>query len=655
LIKIKAPITIILFCTLSIFAQKEDSVKVYDLDEITVKSGNIIEPKPTTKIGSQVLEKYDGISLFEIAKYIPSIKPQTNSRGESLFYLRGSNERQLGLFFDGALLNIPWDNRIDLSLLPTSNYEELKIIKGVPSTIYGANSIAGVVVGTSKIIKNRELAGKVNTILGLNNYQKIDLSMFQKIDKFSFLISASHFKRDAFRLPKSFNSTENPEQERVNSYQRTSGIFAKSRYDYNNYSNVELSIQYIDSKKDVPPEIGVDKPRYWKYPVWNKVGFNIVGKHSFNFNSTSFLDYNINLYKFKMEIKEYTDITYSTIDDIEKNDDFVLSGRLIYTHIYNHNSILRFSASGYSTTHTDQFLSTQFAKIDYQQFLYSTGAEYELINNNFIFIGGISYDGTTITEAGVFESGNPLSNIGINTTLKYNFTKKLNGQINLGHKSRFPSLRESYSDGLGRFVRNPNLKAETVTDAELGLEFLFNNGRLFANTFLAYLSDGIVRTVVSTNDGNKFIRINKDEIRTYGAELEGEYHFRKNIDVGFSFSYLNSFAKNEDGLYKDTLEYRPEIISNLYFRSSITKNFDLLLESTIISNQYGLKDGSPYFNKLPEYFLFNMRVAYSVNLIGESGLEIFVRANNIFDKLYYTQFGLPEAGREFFVGLNLEF
>ncbi len=136
--------------SLNLFSQSKDSVKVYDLNEITVKSEFLIEPKPTTKIGSQILSNYDGSSLFEVAKYIPSVKSQTNSRGESLFYLRGANERQLGLFFDGVLLNIPWDNRIDLSLLPTNNFESVQVIKGVPSSIYGANNIAGVVVSNSK-------------------------------------------------------------------------------------------------------------------------------------------------------------------------------------------------------------------------------------------------------------------------------------------------------------------------------------------------------------------------------------------------------------------------------------------------------------------------------------------------------------------------
>jgi len=34
---------------------------------------------------------------------------------------------------------------------------------------------------------------------------------------------------------------------------------------------------------------------------------------------------------------------------------------------------------------------------------------------------------------------------------------------------------------------------------------------------------------------------------------------------------------------------------------------------------------------------------------------VFARMNNIFDKLYYTQWSLPEAGRQFWGGITAEF
>jgi len=59
-------------------------------------------------------------------------------------------------------------------------------------------------------------------------------------------------------------------------------------------------------------------------------------------------------------------------------------------------------------------------------------------------------------------------------------------------------------------------------------------------------------------------------------------------------------------------------------------------------------------NKLPSYYLINFRVSYNI-ILANNDIEFFGRIDNILDKLYYTQLGLPEAGREVFVGFNFKF
>ena len=637
-------------------AQQKDSVKTYDLDEITVESGITIEPKPTIKFDQGFLTRLDSRSVFETGYFMPSVKPQTNSRGESLFYIRGSSERQLGLFFDGALINIPWDNRIDLSLLPTASLSELKIIKGIPSVIYGANHVAGVIVGSSRNYQTSKLSGNVSAQFGDLNQRKLSLSLGRKINDFSFLFSATHYNRDSYALPKDFDSPENPTSQRINSYQQTDGLFAKVKYDYQKLSNVQASFQYLNSVKGVPPEIDVTTPRYWQYPLWNKVGFNVFGKHTFSSNINSSIDYVFNIYNFKMQIDEFTDQSYGILSNVEKNNDLVLYGRLIYTTLWGSNSIFRFSFSGYNTNHKEEFKATDYQENTFVQNLYSAGVEYEFLSNRFTGILGASLDGSAAPKTGTFESENNLTDLGLNLTTKYNFRDDLSMQINLGKKSRFPSLRESYSDGLGRFIINPNLKAETAYDGELGLEYLFSHGKLYTNIFLNYLEDGIVRTVVETDDGNKFMRVNKESIQTYGFELQTNYALSRKIDAGLQFSYLRSSAKNNStGEYTDTLEYKPEFISSIYLNYSLLKSFSVLFEATTIQNEYGYQEGYQFFRKLPSYFLINLRLTYTLQLSQRYNLQLYGRVNNIFDELYYTQWGLPEAGRQFLVGANVEF
>jgi len=655
-VRFKYFIVFLFLSQLLIIAQQKDSINTYDLGEVTIEGSFTIEPKPTIKFDQEFLTRFDGRSVFETGYFMPSIKPQTNSRGESLFYIRGSSERQLGLFFDGAFVNIPWDNRIDLSLLPTTSLSEIKIIKGIPSVVYGANHIAGVIIGTSQNYQTSKLSGNVSAQFGDYNQRKFSISLGKKINDFSFMFSASHYNRDSYVLPKNFESEENSDKYRINSYQQTDALFAKIGYNYQKSSNIQTSFQYLNSAKGVPPEIDVAKPRYWQYPVWNKVGLNLLGKHSFSSSQNSFLNYVITVYNFKMQIDEFTDHSYSTISNIEKNNDFVLYGRLVYTTFWGSNSIFRFSFSGYNTNHKEKFLATNFEETTFVQIIYSAGAEYEFLTNKFVAIIGISLDGSNSPQTGEYESNNNYSALGLNLTAKYHFQTDLSLQVNLGEKSRFPSLRESFSNGLGRFVINPDLKPETAYDGEIGLEYLFSRGKIYTNVFINYLKDGIVRNVVETDAGTKFMRVNKESIQTYGFEFQTNYTVSRKIDAGFQFSYLRSFAQNEiTEEYSDTLEYKPELISSLYLNYSFYKNLSALFEVSTIQNEYGYQEGNQYFRKLPSYYLFNIRLTYSLHFTAKQTIQFFGRVNNIFDELYYTQWGLPEAGRQFLVGANFEF
>ena len=184
----------------NIFSQIKDSVKTYKLDEITVKAGMLSEPEMITQINTLEIEKSDAAALSGLGKFIPSVKLQTNSRGESLFYLRGSGERQLSLFFDGVPLNIPWDNRIDLSLIPTDAVGELSLTRGIPSIIYGANTLAGVVNVYSRETKTPGGSGKLSLQFGENNFQKYSGFVLGSKNDYSYLLSLSYKKTDGYSL-----------------------------------------------------------------------------------------------------------------------------------------------------------------------------------------------------------------------------------------------------------------------------------------------------------------------------------------------------------------------------------------------------------------------------------------------------------------------
>ena len=86
------------------------------------------------------------MALLDIFRRIPAAGIRINSRGEAVLRLRGSEERQTGIFLDGAPLSVPWDGRVDLSaILAAGIVDRVSVVASAAPIEYGANSALGVV------------------------------------------------------------------------------------------------------------------------------------------------------------------------------------------------------------------------------------------------------------------------------------------------------------------------------------------------------------------------------------------------------------------------------------------------------------------------------------------------------------------------------
>ncbi len=639
-------VLILFFIMLNFLHAQKDTVKNYNLSEITIQSGVLIHSKPLTELSYNSLRNLNPSSLYNLFFSLPSIKTQNNSRGESLIYFRGSGKRQLTLFFDGVPLNIPWDNRIDLSLLPTDALESVEIIKGIPSVVYGANTIAGVVNVFSLKPKNKN-KGNFSFQLGENNYQKYSGFWHDNIGKINYLLSLSYFNADGFYLPSDFN---NKRKVRTNSNIQSFNGLVKLYYNYGHASNISGLFSFDDSKKSVPPELDVIKPRFWKYPVWQRFSTIVTGTQKFTNGSN--ISYSFSATKLNRQIDQYKTNKYLEIDDVEKGEDITLYAKMLYTKIFSSSSIIKFVASALSSKHIEKIKSENFNKIKYSQNTFSNGLEYEYLNNQFSAIAGISLDMQSMPLTGDKPARDMLLDIGGNLTFSYPVFTGIRSQISFGKKTRFPTLRELFSGALGRFIPNPNLKAEKAYSAEINFssETFGANNQL--NFFLSYLKDGIVRTSLPNK---KFMRINKTKIRSYGIEFTSDFKLQKKLNAIVGLSYLNSFAENTDGEFVDTLEYKPSYIFNTKLNYGCCKNIKTFLEANFIGEEFGIKKGEKGFKRLDSYLIVNFKISYLINIKNIRNFNLYLRINNIFDKLYYTQWGLPEAGRQFFVGTSLTF
>jgi vitamin B12 transporter len=145
----------LLLLTLHLFAQDDDSLQVYQHDDIVVTATR------SEKHISDVSRSLSLISKADLDNNVYISPVEALSQQEGVFvvgngqnpgalqniYLRGVNTNSTVVLVDGVRLTDPSsvDNSINLSELSLLNVDHIEMIRGAHSTLYGSSAIGGVI------------------------------------------------------------------------------------------------------------------------------------------------------------------------------------------------------------------------------------------------------------------------------------------------------------------------------------------------------------------------------------------------------------------------------------------------------------------------------------------------------------------------------
>ena len=115
------------------------------------------------------------------------------------FFMRGMDSGQVLVMIDGMRLNDPstTNGTALLDALTTANIEQIEIIKGGSSSIWGSNASAGVINIITKAPKEG-VHGSLGLSYGSYNTKGIDADLSYKDEKFSAQVLGSYLESDSF-------------------------------------------------------------------------------------------------------------------------------------------------------------------------------------------------------------------------------------------------------------------------------------------------------------------------------------------------------------------------------------------------------------------------------------------------------------------------
>ena len=644
-------------------AGKRDSLRVHQLSEIVVHGVHAVPaPLPYTmvEIEPRALKQLDALAVADFARLVPAARIQTNSRGETLVYLRNAGERQVAAFLDGALLNVPWDNRVDLSLVPASMVAGVSVIQGITPVEYGTNVLGGAVNLTSPSWGDASGRVEIGVTAGTEGQLQGSLGARGSSGPWLYAASLGHSSRDGLPLPANPNlaySQPDPDL-RTNTDARITNASARVVHQFAGGTEMGLSLFHLDAEKGVAPEGHKDpvstNVRFWRYPDWrNTMGImsarGTLGAETI-WKGAAWVN------RFQQTIDAYTSVSYDSLDSREEDRDLTFGGRLVAQRGVG-TSAFKLALNALTSTHKQRDIDLEpngqpvtggvFPELTYQQVVLSSGAEYEVDPIERLDLTmGASFDAMFAPKTGDKPSLDAFTDYSVTLGAGYRIDGGWNLRLGAGRKARFPTMRELFGESLNRFLLNPDLQPESSVLTELALGVSRPTYQAEVVPFATFTSNTIDQqaVLVPGETRPRRQRVNLRGSRVLGVEMTTTLLPYPDVTVAGHLT-LSQVRRLQDAptdpIY---LSEKPTTLGRLAASYTPSLGPSALVEAVYTGRAYSLDDDNQ-FVPLPTSLVLNLRAAYRFPLPGERSLELYLRMDNVTDELVVPQLGLPEAGR----------
>lgn len=645
-------------------------------------------PRPSTTTGgtSAVEIAADSLSVVaaptaeEFLRRMPLVQVRSNSRGEVHPDLRGADDRQIAVLLDGIPLTLGWDHRTDLSIIPLTAVRTVILQRGLSSMVHGPNVLGGAIEfnvarGQSAQADIQPFAGAFSVDQqGGTNIGATSGTSFTR-DYADWFLRAGAGYRDSPGASVPDGAYADPELRaelltdangrRLNSDRRLADAFLLVRHQRPGGGWLSGLVTAADGHRGIPPEAHVSDPRLWRYPEESRVVVAMSGGTGQwrTALGQGNVDAAFGLDRSFAEIEEYASPTYRSVVRGETGRSTTMTGRILGDYRFSAGAEIRSALTLADVKHGETFADGH--SFDYQQRLWSLGTEVEIGNRNNAASGG----GSTMWSFGVSLDGSDTPLSGDKPPLpaiwdwgtRTGVTLLGEGGNVLYHagfsrRTRFPSLRELYSGALGRFEPNPDLRPESLTAGEVGMTVTVGDARLQLVGFHQRLSDGIVRTRSVTNEGIRFKRVNRNDIRSTGVELLAA-GTRGRLDFGGDVTLKRVRILDPDlGGEEHLAEYEPAV--------SATLNVGVLAPKAINLSGFLRYRGVQYCGSVEVADLDRLDSSATLDLEarrifqvggGASGHRVAgtVGVANLTDSIVLDQCGLPQPGRTLRLQFNI--
>ena len=614
----------ILSITTSLFganAYTLENINVTSSQDTTLDKKDV--PDSVTIITKEALQEARINTLEEALNKLGNIAmTQNGGRGKTTsMYVRGMNTNQMLVLIDGVRYNnVTGSNgAAQYSQIMLSNVEQIEIIKGAQSGVWGADASAGVINVITSHAKEG-LHGVANVEYGSFKSKLASLQASYATRDFDIIMGGSYFDMEGFSAAEPTHSSPDYGQRgsdlgwETDAYTNKS-FNAKLGWNITEGDRIEASVETINSYIEYDAAAGVDAENvddpfgYGLSNYYNNLKnrfYSLSYRHTDSVNDAKIV-YN----KSTFNQDQYGGYT-GYVDEAKLNDKIT----------YAKESFVLLGGS-YQKFKVDKDGGADLNENYNAKSLFATNY------NKFNMISDLS---TIITESVRYDNYSKFDNaVTGKVGAKQYLYKELYLSLNAGNGYNVPTLDQLFNAFWGTDTLKP--QKTVTTDVTLGTDVVWITA--FYNTIQDEISYDFTTYHFTNLDGKSKIK---------GAELGYKDYFFDLLGLSANYTYLS--AKNDQG---QVLARRPKHQVDASIVYYVTEGLDLGLNGQYIGERYDRADKQGA--QTGKYTIANFVANYNFNKY----VGIYGKIDNITDRYYQTVDGYATAERSYYFGLTAKY
>jgi iron complex outermembrane receptor protein len=606
--------------------------------------------KSLDDIDAAAISRAGARDLADALRLAPGVVVRANSRGETLPFIPASGEREVSIFLGAAPLNIPWDNRVDLAVVPASAVDVL-LLRGAGAISAGARSSAGRVDLLPDVPDDGALrfAGRAEGSTG--PAYALEAALKRRSRSGAVVLAASHVDDEGSRLSDPDRAPFSQiGHDRTNDDLRRASVLGYGALLLGG-GEFEITALFSIAEQGVPPESdrnpAASTVRYWRRPEQRL--FAASGETEIALDDKLEIGAGVWGQTYDQTIENYANAAYATLLESQIDDNASVGGRAFIARSFDDGLALTLEAIASSSRHKERIdRATRGATDFYREAAQSAGAS---------FGGDLPGGGRGFVRVGADRVATPET---AGRTPRDPFVKPyagaegrwpVSGGVSVGgqisYKARPPTLRELYGVALNRFVPNADLQPETSVYGEINAAFEGDRATLTLAGFARSVDNTLEQRAVVVAGESLRQRINLEGSTSLGLVASAEWRAFDHWTLSGDAAVLHERPRGAAGPARLTERPRALARARVEYENG---PFNAFAEAERLGGAYSL-DGAGALISLDGATIASFGAAHA---LANSGVEAYVRLTNAFDSFYQPQAGLPSDGRRASVGVRIE-